>query len=229
MLHTYPTLSCLLSAGSAPAAHHDEGDDGKGTKLLLFVKDNNASRAAYRLARQFIRLAGRNGRAVITRLPAASVLSTAHAQALMYWGWVVINVDTAANLYVLPLTLIPPSSAPAPAGDQLTILHIVGSNAPLDEGKALLASFTNVMADHQTRRKLVQQTDKLADTMLREVEQIKPDVVILGSEVLSTQEQSRVGWYTGPPPCLLTLLHAVTDKHLSVQGAVVMSWVCQLA
>jgi hypothetical protein len=74
----------------------------------------------------------------------------------------------------------------------------VGASTPLDEGKALLASFSNVMADHQTRRKLVQQSDKLADTMLREVEAIRPDVVILGSEVLSTQAESRVGaWGRG--------------------------------
>ncbi|GFH13517.1 uncharacterized protein HaLaN_09417 [Haematococcus lacustris] len=69
---------------------------------------------------------------------------------------------------------------------QLTLVHVVGPAASLASGEALLASFTDVLTNDQTRRRVVQQSERLMESLLSEVALLDPLLVILGSEALSS-------------------------------------------
>ncbi|KAJ9529983.1 hypothetical protein QJQ45_023231, partial [Haematococcus lacustris] len=96
---------------------------------------------------------------------------------------------------------------------QLTLVHVVGPAASMTSGEALLASFTDVLTNDQTRRKVVQQrsvvpsgalcadllshgggwrlqSERLMESLLSEVALLDPLLVILGSEALSSPSAS---------------------------------------
>lgn len=90
-------VAAIAAAAPAPAPgavglgmgveEGDGGMSGRGACILLFVKDNHASRCAFRLVRGLLRQ----------------------------------------------------------AGDTVVLVHVIGARASVDEGKAVLAAFTDVM------------------------------------------------------------------------------------
>mmetsp|Transcript_12031 Transcript_12031/g.32890 ORF Transcript_12031/g.32890 Transcript_12031/m.32890 type:complete len:716 (+) Transcript_12031:2304-4451(+) len=128
LLGSSPTSNGTMANGADdPWARSKTGASARGgTRVLLLVRDNQASRSAYRLARQLIKL----------------------------------------------------------PGDVLILVHIVSALAAPKEGEALLASFTSAMTDAQTKRRVVQQKEGMIETVQHQVDELKPDLFVLGTEHL---------------------------------------------
>mmetsp|Transcript_37263 Transcript_37263/g.82893 ORF Transcript_37263/g.82893 Transcript_37263/m.82893 type:complete len:1238 (-) Transcript_37263:319-4032(-) len=71
-------------------------------------------------------------------------------------------------------------------GDSLTLVHVTTARTPVEVAKELVESFVNLSAEHMIRRRVVVQVDKLAETLIAEVETLRPDLVVMGSEVLGS-------------------------------------------